>query len=90
MKSDGENGQGDMWIKEGDKNTKVLHVVASTQRRVNHIKSITIDDATLLDKEAISSSIVNYFYNLYSDNALERLHYMSSFHHCFSIGCFPA
>lgn len=63
----------DKWIKEGDDNTKFFHAIASIHRRVNNIRSISIDGSTMTDKDDIISSILNYFKDLYFANPWERL-----------------
>lgn len=56
----------DWWIKGGDKNTKFFHAVASAHKRVNCIKTLTIDDVPVIDKNAIIFSFIHFFQDLYT------------------------
>ena len=38
----------ELWLKEGDKNSKFFHKMANAQRRKNFLSSITVDGRKLL------------------------------------------
>uniref|UniRef100_A0A803Q7V4 RNase H type-1 domain-containing protein n=1 Tax=Cannabis sativa TaxID=3483 RepID=A0A803Q7V4_CANSA len=52
------------WLKAGDKNTKYFHNRASTRKRTNFIKSLTLDDNS---KVTSLNDITNSFVQFYSD-----------------------
>ena len=62
------------WLKEGDKNTKFFHGMASSKRRANRIVSIMDGRKRLEKKEEIKSHIIEYFQSLYTDGGWERPH----------------
>lgn len=54
------------WLKEGDKNTKIFHGMASTRARINIISSIFDGEVRLDNKEHIVDHIIKCFSSLYS------------------------
>ncbi|XP_042942689.1 uncharacterized protein LOC122276859 [Carya illinoinensis] len=56
-----------LWLKEGDKNTKFFHRCASQRRKVNSIKSITNDYGRVLDNpKEVSSLFQSFFQHLFT------------------------
>lgn len=53
------------WLKEGDKNTKNFHQMASARRRKNFIHSLQVDGERLESKGDICEEIVHYFKRLF-------------------------
>ncbi|XP_048491257.1 uncharacterized protein LOC125492645 [Beta vulgaris subsp. vulgaris] len=60
------------WLKEGNRNTKFFHDVASNKRRKNTIGSIDTDGETMNDPSRIKSEAVNFFKNIFRDNFASR------------------
>ena len=54
------------WLKEGDKNTKFFHRMASARRRNNRITSLVDGDVRLSDRENIVNHIKDFFATLYA------------------------
>lgn len=52
------------WIKEGGKNTKYFHRMASASKRINIIDSLMIDGVMSSDSMEIKRSIVDFYQNL--------------------------
>jgi hypothetical protein len=50
-----------LWFQEGDKNNKFFHRVANSNRRYNSISSLLINVEMSADKEAISTSITQFY-----------------------------
>jgi hypothetical protein len=62
------------WMKEGDRNTKYFHSVASERRRVNKIKKLRREDGSVVEEEGAKKEVVtNYFINLFSSNVGTRM-----------------
>ncbi|KAK1301648.1 hypothetical protein QJS10_CPB12g00512 [Acorus calamus] len=51
----------ELWLKEGDNNTKFVHKVASQRRRSNHIGAIRVDGSPVVDPHIIEQTFVDYF-----------------------------
>lgn len=55
------------WLKNGDKNTKYFHRMATVHRRFNTIDTIEGGGDTIIDADTIKMTIQNYYQNLYSE-----------------------
>eukprot|EP00268_Persea_americana_P047198 TRINITY_DN49018_c0_g1_i1.p1 TRINITY_DN49018_c0_g1~~TRINITY_DN49018_c0_g1_i1.p1 ORF type:complete len:119 (+),score=17.63 TRINITY_DN49018_c0_g1_i1:243-599(+) len=62
------------WLKEGDKNTRFFHGLASSRRRTNRISSIMEGQNRLEKKKEIIKHITDYFASLYTNEGWERPH----------------
>ena len=60
------------WSKEGDKNTRFFHEMASLRQRTNRIYLIIDWQRGLEKKEEIISHIEDFFRSLYADESWER------------------
>uniref|UniRef100_A0A803QHF5 Reverse transcriptase domain-containing protein n=1 Tax=Cannabis sativa TaxID=3483 RepID=A0A803QHF5_CANSA len=55
------------WLKAGDKNTRYFHNRASTRKRTNFIKSLTLDDdSQITNLNDITSSFVQFYTELFA------------------------
>jgi hypothetical protein len=62
------------WMKNGDRNTKYFHSVASERKRINRIKKLRREDGSVVEEEgALKEVVTNYFLNLFSSNAGTRV-----------------
>ena len=61
-----------LWLQEGDKNTKFFHRIANSHRRYNSISSLRINGDMSTDKEAISTSITQFYQDLYQEGVSRR------------------
>ena len=61
-----------IWLQEDDKNTKFFHRIANSNRRSSFISSLMINGELSSDKEAISSSITQFYQDLYSEGVSRR------------------
>lgn len=59
-------------MKEGDKNTKFFHGMASSRRRRNRISAIMDGDNRLGHKEEIMKHLTGYFASLYAEERWDR------------------
>ena len=59
-------------MQEGDKNTKFFHRIANSHRRYNSISSLMINGEMSTDKEAISTSITQFYQDLYQEGVFRR------------------
>ena len=60
------------WLREGDKNTRFVHRVANSNHRTNSIDRLSIDGPLTTDQIGIGEGLVNFYSNLFSDEALRR------------------
>uniref|UniRef100_A0A803PQN1 Reverse transcriptase domain-containing protein n=1 Tax=Cannabis sativa TaxID=3483 RepID=A0A803PQN1_CANSA len=54
------------WLRAGDKNTKFFHQKASSRKKTNFIRKLTLDDGTIISTHsAIEAEICRFFSNLF-------------------------
>lgn len=56
------------WVKEGDKNTKYFHALASSRKRRNCITSISANGITIDDFAGIQNEAVSFFRNIFKED----------------------
>jgi hypothetical protein len=61
-----------LWLREGDKNTKLFHRVANSHRKFNQIGSLTINGAISRNYVEMKEHIIQYYNNLYFENCSWR------------------
>ena len=57
----------EIWLKEGDKNTRFFHKMANSHRRHNNINSLKINEVWCREDQGLQLGIVNAFQNLLLD-----------------------
>ena len=57
----------ELWLKEGDKNTKFFHRVTNSHRRYNTISSLLVNGVLTIDQQAIADCITHFYTGLYSE-----------------------
>lgn len=60
------------WLKDGDRNTKFFHVIASNRRRKNTIQSIDVNGATIDDPGRIKNEAVSFFKGIFKEECFNR------------------
>lgn len=55
------------WLKQGDKNTKFFHRVATSHKRYNSIESLMVDGCNTNDPSIIKETIKSFYQNLYTE-----------------------
>ena len=60
------------WLKEGDKNTKFFHVVASTRKRKNCITSLSTNGIIIDEPAGIQKEAVKYFKQIFHEEFSSR------------------
>ena len=60
------------WLKEGDRNTKFFHTVASNKRRKNTIGSIEVNGEKVDDPSQIKSEAVKFFKSIFREEFSNR------------------
>ncbi|KAK2635959.1 hypothetical protein Ddye_030751 [Dipteronia dyeriana] len=55
------------WLKEGDKNSIILHFMANGRRRGNHISEISFDSTRVLDPTRVREGVLNFFKEHFSN-----------------------
>uniref|UniRef100_A0A803P3N7 RNase H type-1 domain-containing protein n=1 Tax=Cannabis sativa TaxID=3483 RepID=A0A803P3N7_CANSA len=61
------------WLRAGDKNTKFFHHKASSRKRTNFIRKLTLDDgSTISNQAAIEAEICRYFSTLFHSHGSSR------------------
>ena len=62
----------EMWLKEGDKNSKFFHVTTIIRRRRNSIDAVKAENGEwILDKSKISDYFLNNFKNVFQEEKVE-------------------
>jgi len=56
-----------LWLKEGDKCTKLFHRIANSNRRSNTIESLVVNGSVTSDQPAIRDHIVHFYESLFSE-----------------------
>ncbi|XP_059633982.1 uncharacterized protein LOC132276536 [Cornus florida] len=56
-----------LWLKEGDRNTKIFHRLANAHKRSNHIRRIQVEGVELWREEEVRSGIVSFYQKLYTE-----------------------
>lgn len=60
------------WLKEGDKNTKYFHAIATMRRRQNSIEQICVGDSIIEDPVSIKKEAVNFFSKIFKEDFSSR------------------
>ena len=55
------------WVKEGDRNTKYFHTIASLRKRKNSISSLTINGIVIDDPAGLREEAVRFFSNSFKE-----------------------
>ena len=61
-----------LYVREGDKNTKFLHRIATSHRRVNSINRLMMDGELTSDPTAIADCISQFYRQLYFEDVAYR------------------
>ena len=62
----------EIWLKEGDKNSKFFHVTTIIRRRRNSIDAVKAENGEwILDKSKISDYFLNNFKNVFQEEKVE-------------------
>lgn len=64
----------DLWLKQGDKNTKYFHRTANAHRRYNNIDKLIVEGETMENPTDIKEEIVTFYQKLYSEPEIWRPH----------------
>ena len=59
----------ELWLKEGDKNTKFFHKMANSHRRYNTISFLLVNGALTTDQQVIADCITHFYTGLYSEES---------------------
>ncbi|CAN1170807.1 hypothetical protein LINPERHAP2_LOCUS29203 [Linum perenne] len=62
----------EVWLKEGDRNTKFFHRVANFNRRRNHLEEIKVDGIRMVGQRDIAEAAVSFYKQLYEESTLIR------------------
>lgn len=60
------------WLKEGDKNTRFFHTLATIRKRKNSIESITHNGSTFTKPSEIKKASVDFFKSLFTEHHKNR------------------
>ena len=58
----------EIWLKEGDKNTRFFHKTANVRARRNFLSKVKINGVTLIDEEDMKSGVCRAYQTLLSEN----------------------
>ncbi|KAK3219402.1 hypothetical protein Dsin_013372 [Dipteronia sinensis] len=61
------------WLKEGDKNSKLFHVMANGRRRMNRITEIVLDGVKVTEPDKVKEGVVRFFKDHYENVKWNRL-----------------
>ena len=61
-----------LYIREGDRNTRFFHRIASSRRRFNSIDRLMVDGELSSDPEAIAGCISDFYRQLYAETMAHR------------------
>ena len=61
-----------LWLKEGDRNSKFFHTIASNKKRRNSIASIEIDGQPVNDPSQIKHEAVSFFKGIFKEEHILR------------------
>ncbi len=56
-----------LWLREGDKNTKIFHHLANSNRRRNSIPTLLINGELSSESDAIADCITQFYQNLFTE-----------------------
>jgi exonuclease III len=62
----------ELWLKEGDNNTKFFHGMANSHRRSNHIENLEEEGVVFHEDQDIREHVVQFYQSLYQENEAWR------------------
>lgn len=60
------------WLKEGNKNTKYFHCLASHRRRYNYVEELKVEDRCINGNEALREEVKGFYQKLYEEEFKRR------------------
>ncbi|WMV48115.1 hypothetical protein MTR67_041500 [Solanum verrucosum] len=63
------------WLKQGDKNTKYFHRMATSHRRFNTIEKLEVEGVTVFEPEVIKQQVVSFYQKFYKESKQWRPHF---------------
>jgi hypothetical protein len=61
-----------LWLKEGDKCTKIFHSIANSNRRYNSLDSLLIGDTQSSNQTEISEHIIKFYQKLFTEQCRSK------------------